>query len=337
MKTSRRVFTGLLLTALAIPVAAWSADIGIRDAGAKIRGDAWGGWQARTHQRHARDYSQSLYYQAKTEQGVTPAEAQEHVAQVKKNVEAANKLLDQMQTANANDEAVKKSVEVIKKHHEHVLSHCDMLTAECKKAGPDGVKVCDCCLDIAKELDSAAAETDHLLKHLKADQLPAMTKTGKTAAKDGDAAPPDGIVQATFLITGLHCAPCTRTVEQGVKGMKGIKSISVDWQTKNARVTFDERLVSSQQLASTIAGTPHMMGGNMQYGGWLALKVDGVNDEATAKKAKEVLSALKGVSRVAVYPAQMSVGVAFQRDGKVASQELIAALKEAGLNARNMP
>ena len=32
------------------------------DAGAKIRGDAWNGGQVQTHQRHAQDRSQMLYY-----------------------------------------------------------------------------------------------------------------------------------------------------------------------------------------------------------------------------------------------------------------------------------
>ena len=55
-----------------------------------------------------------------------------------------------------------------------------------------------------------------------------------------DAAAPE-TVKATFLITGLHCPPCTATVEKSVKSIKGVKSVKVDWATKNAKVEYDEK------------------------------------------------------------------------------------------------
>lgn len=154
--------------------------------------------------------------------------------------------------------------------------------------------------------------------------------------RDG-AAEKEKPIKATFLITGLHCPPCTTTVEQGLTRVKGLKSAKVSWQTKNALVEFDESQISAQQVAAVIARTPHMMGNNMQYSGWLALKVDGVKDDATAAKAKEAIRGVKGVSKVAVYPGQQAVGVAFAPDGKVTSGELIEALKSAGLTAKNYP
>jgi copper chaperone CopZ len=137
--------------------------------------------------------------------------------------------------------------------------------------------------------------------------------------------------KARFLITGLHCPPCTTTVEQSLKKAKGVRSIKVDWNTKNAVVEFDESVVPAQKVASLIAATPHMMGNDMRYGGWLALKVAGVDDEKVAAKAKEALGKVKGVSKVVVYPRQGSVGVAFTNDGKVTTQELLSALEAAGL------
>jgi hypothetical protein len=84
-------------------------------------------------------------------------------------------------------------------------------------------------------------------------------------------------------------------------------------------------------VAARIAATPHMMGGDMKYGGWLALKVVGVDKAETAVKAKKVLEGVKGVSKVAVYPKNESVGVAFGAEGSVTMHELIAALEAAGL------
>ena len=148
---------------------------------------------------------------------------------------------------------------------------------------------------------------------------------------------PPSTVKATFLITGLHCPPCTSTVEQSLKSVKGVKSVKVDWATKNAKVEFDEQQIGAQQIAGRIASTSHMMGGTMQYGGWLALKVPDVTAEGNADKAKAALAKVKGVSTVAVYPQQKAVGVAFTAKGDISSAQLVEALKGAGLEASLLP
>jgi copper chaperone CopZ len=142
--------------------------------------------------------------------------------------------------------------------------------------------------------------------------------------------------KATYLVTGLHCPPCTRTVESSLQRVKGVRSIKVDWKTKNAQIVFDEALLPAQRVAQLIAATPHMMGGNMQYGGWLALKVPALKDDATAKQVKGVLSKVEGVKQVATYPAQHSVGIAFASKGGLTSAQLIEALAKAGIKAENL-
>lgn len=146
---------------------------------------------------------------------------------------------------------------------------------------------------------------------------------------DNDAA----IVKADYVITGLHCPPCTKTVETSLQHAKGIRSISVDWKTKNAHVEFDESVVPAQKVAGLIADTPHMMGGKMHYGGLLVLKVAQIKDEATAKPVKESLAKVKGVERVLAYPKQHSVEVQFATKGEVTTKQLIEALKAVGLSA----
>ncbi|MCI0361480.1 MAG: cation transporter [Planctomycetaceae bacterium] len=142
--------------------------------------------------------------------------------------------------------------------------------------------------------------------------------------------------QATFLITGLHCPPCTRTVEASLLRTKGVRSVSVDWRTHNAKVAFDESQLPAQALAQRIAGTAHMMGGGMRYGGWLALKAEGTKDEKTAEAAKAALLKVPGVAKVVVYPAQESVGVLFDASGKATSTQLVDSLAEAGIKAHNL-
>lgn len=154
--------------------------------------------------------------------------------------------------------------------------------------------------------------------------------------KEGDQPRPVAI-KATYLLTGLHCPPCTRTVESALKSIKGVRSAKVDWNTKNAKIEFDETTISAQQLSESIARTPHMMGGNMQYQGWLALKVEGIKNEDSARKAQKAVEQLKQVARVTTYPKQDAIGIAFKAEGKVTTEELIRVLKDAGLTATAYP
>lgn len=144
------------------------------------------------------------------------------------------------------------------------------------------------------------------------------------------------LTKATYLITGLHCPPCTRTVESSLGKVEGIKSIKVDWKTKNARIEFDEAILPAQRVAQLIAATPHMMGGNLHYDGWLALNVEELRDDATGKPIKETLGKIEGVKTVALYPKHHSVGVQFAAKGDVTDRQLIDALTQAGYHAKNL-
>jgi copper chaperone CopZ len=141
----------------------------------------------------------------------------------------------------------------------------------------------------------------------------------------------DEPTKATFLITGLHCPPCTNTVQGSLSRVKGVKSVRVDWNTKNAKVEFDESVLPAERLASAIATTPHMMGAGMRYGGWLALKVPAVKDQGD--KVKETLSKVEGVKQVAIYPAQQSAGVMLAGTGTLSTTQLIDALGKEGIEA----
>jgi cation transport ATPase len=142
-----------------------------------------------------------------------------------------------------------------------------------------------------------------------------------------------GAQKQTFLIQGLHCPPCTRTVESSLARTPGVRAARVDWNSKNAWVTFDERDISAQQVAQAISQTPHMMGGGMHYRAAFALRVPGLKDAASGQVAKDALSKVTGVAQVYVYPAQQSVAVDFASSGKTTSGQLIEALRKAGLEA----
>lgn len=143
----------------------------------------------------------------------------------------------------------------------------------------------------------------------------------------------EGLKKATFTISGLHCPPCTRTVQASLAKMPGVKSAKVDWKMKSAKIEFDEDKTSAQQVAQGIAATPHMMGSGMRYGGRLALSVPGINDDAGAAAAEEALQQTQGVAAVVAFPVQHTVSIAFDNAGKTTIRDLVAALEKAGFKA----
>ena len=139
------------------------------------------------------------------------------------------------------------------------------------------------------------------------------------------------VTQAMYMVTGLHCPPCVRTVEGSLKKIKGIDTVKLDFQGKYATVGFKESIISAQEVARVMSNTPHMMGRDMQYGGILVLSVPGVNDEATGKQAAATLRKVEGVRDVTLFPKQQAVGIEFTGKGTVTSKQLTDALKAAGL------
>jgi copper chaperone CopZ len=161
---------------------------------------------------------------------------------------------------------------------------------------------------------------------------PAIGQT-RESARPTDAKPK--ATKATYLVTGLHCPPCTRTVESSLASAKGILAIKVDWKTKTAQIEFDETVLPAQQVSQLIAATRHMMGGALHYAGWLALRAPEIKDEASRKRAEEALVAIEGVKSAKAYPAQHTVAVYFAAKGEVTTSQLIASLSEAGFKAEN--
>jgi copper chaperone CopZ len=154
-------------------------------------------------------------------------------------------------------------------------------------------------------------------------------------AEDPAAGTPVAATKATFSISGLHCPPCTRTVESSLRRQKGVKAVKVDWATKSAKIEFDETVLPVQQLAAAVAATPHMMGGGLSYGSWLALSVPEIKDDTSAKKAEMSVHDIKGVTSVGASATRHTLSVQFAKDGTVNSQQLIDALKAAGFKASN--
>lgn len=175
------------LVALSLPgVAMAQRQPGWNDAGWKISGNSSRGhsgsyYSGRSQQSYARHQGEILYSYGKANASVPKQIVQQHTDAIKASSQAAIKDFDKLKAAAAEHPSVVKQIEAIQDHHKQVLALCDMLAAEAKNAEGDSVKICECCVNIVKELDAAEKKAEALKEPLKIDPplSPLKAETGK--------------------------------------------------------------------------------------------------------------------------------------------------------------
>ena len=55
-----------------------------------------------------------------------------------------------------------------------------------------------------------------------------------------------------FSIKGMHCATCVQTIEGALEDLKGVSSVNVNFATEAAKVEYDPKIVTDEQIASTV-------------------------------------------------------------------------------------
>ena len=139
------------------------------------------------------------------------------------------------------------------------------------------------------------------------------------------------ITDAWYMVQNLHCPLCSTTLEDGLKKVAGVKSVSVNINMKSANISFDEKVISAQELARAMTQTAHAMSSREHFGAILVLSVPDAKDKAIGAKAVAALKKVKGVANVTFYPQPKTVGVQFADKGKVTSADLLSALEKEGL------
>ena len=56
----------------------------------------------------------------------------------------------------------------------------------------------------------------------------------------------------TFNIDGMVCESCEKVISKQLKGVEGIKNYSIDYETQNATITFDENKIKLNQIYKKI-------------------------------------------------------------------------------------
>jgi len=136
---------------------------------------AAGGWgagtyrpyTARTYSRHAINHAQTLQYYGRNNETIAQGTAQEHAAEIRRNVDAFAKETGKFPKEWENDPEAAKLVAEIRMHQKQAAEQCGMLEAECAKHMAAGGTVAKCCTDMLTHLRAADAAHDKLMQYLK--------------------------------------------------------------------------------------------------------------------------------------------------------------------------
>ncbi|HET6879453.1 MAG TPA: hypothetical protein VFI31_04840 [Pirellulales bacterium] len=133
----------------------------------KITGQYYLPHSTSAYHRSAREHARALNYYGQNYKAVPKEITQQHVAEVKRNVDAAKKELAKLKTEAAKDKKLQKPLAAMQAHLDKCEEYCQMLTDEAGKAGgSDNEAICDCCQKLENELEAAEAENDKIKAQL---------------------------------------------------------------------------------------------------------------------------------------------------------------------------
>jgi len=58
--------------------------------------------------------------------------------------------------------------------------------------------------------------------------------------------------KVTLMLDGLHCGHCAETVANGLKKLKGVKSVEVVYTTSKGKVVYDTDVVKIEDIVKTV-------------------------------------------------------------------------------------
>ncbi|RWI36163.1 MAG: MerR family transcriptional regulator [Mesorhizobium sp.] len=119
---------------------------------------------------------------------------------------------------------------------QQIRSALDELIASCPGGG--ALRACTI-LDALAGRPAATAERGEVRPDTQADRPPRAMK-GRS------------MKTTTFKIEGMHCDGCARTIEALVSTEPGVRKATVSFKTQEARILFDPKAMSADQLAAAI-------------------------------------------------------------------------------------
>jgi hypothetical protein len=150
--------------------------------------------------RHARDYSQDIYYYSRGAQRIEPQVAKAESEQLGKNIDAVKKELAVVRTESAADKETLAALEAIEKHLTKAVETHKMLHAESSRDSVEGGICAKCCSEITKALEMAMAEHDALRRTLE------LRTQDESTRVDGSPDPLRDVVVDLAIIDGRWSA-----------------------------------------------------------------------------------------------------------------------------------
>ena len=78
----------------------------------------------------------------------------------------------------------------------------------------------------------------------------------KTVAESKSTINPEKLEKATFNIEGMTCAiGCAKTIEKELSETNGVQNASVDFDKKEARVSFDSSIQNAESITKIVEAT----------------------------------------------------------------------------------
>ncbi|HVA49645.1 MAG TPA: hypothetical protein VNH11_24985 [Pirellulales bacterium] len=133
----------------------------------KITGQYYLPHSTSAYHRSAMEHARVLNYYGENYKAVPKEITQQHVAEVKRNVDLAKKELAKLKPEAAKDKKLQKPLAAMEAHLATCDELCQMLTdVAVKTGGSDSEAICDCCQKLESELKAAEAENDKIKEQL---------------------------------------------------------------------------------------------------------------------------------------------------------------------------
>lgn len=164
---NRKLFVCACVALAAAPLFALAQTSPFRDAGSKIRGDAyWPGQATTRYIDSARNYAQDVQnYVAKSPQP-EPSVVKEIHTELNRYLDAAKTHLASMKKDFAGDKETITAVEGLEKELTSAIEHHNTMIVCCQNEKFDKVAAMGCCSDLVKSLDKIHGEHVALMKKL---------------------------------------------------------------------------------------------------------------------------------------------------------------------------
>ncbi|OLS18671.1 MAG: Copper-exporting P-type ATPase A [Candidatus Heimdallarchaeota archaeon LC_3] len=117
-----------------------------------------------------------------------------------------------------------------------------------------------------------------------------------------------------FLVSGMTCASCVRTIEKSLSAMKGVEKVSVNLMTEEANVLYDEQQIQIDSIIKKLD--------QIGYPGQIKeetvviadLVISGMTCASCVKKIENSIKKLDGVNNVTVNLTTDKAHVEFRSD-----------------------